>query len=154
NLVRSSVAVSPDEVKSDFIRKNRQVNLEYMRFTSRRQEAEIALTDEEIAAYAAKNEAKLKEIYDQKKFLYEKAPPQRRVRQILVKLPHDADEKADKAAREKAEALAEKLKRGGKGMTFAEVAKKESDDTATRARGGDLGWKARGGANLAGEAED
>ena len=43
--------------------------------------------DEEIAAYAAKNEAKLKEIYEQKKFLYEKAPAQRRVRQILVKLP-------------------------------------------------------------------
>ena len=43
NLVRSSVAVSPDEVKSDFVRKNRQINLEYLRFTSRRQEAEVAL---------------------------------------------------------------------------------------------------------------
>ena len=40
NLVRSSVSVSPDEVKAEFIRKNRQVNLEYMRFASRRQEAE------------------------------------------------------------------------------------------------------------------
>jgi peptidyl-prolyl cis-trans isomerase D len=159
NLVRSSVAVSPDEVKSDFVRRNRQINLEYLRFTSRRQEAEVALTDEEIAAYASKNEAKLKEIYDQKKYLYEKAPPQRRVRQILVKVPHDADEKTDKAAREKADALAEKLKRGAKSsgkdaLTFIELAKKSSDDTATRARGGDLGWKARGGLNLAGDAED
>ena len=32
----SSVTVSPDEVKSDFVRKNRQINLEYIRFTSRR----------------------------------------------------------------------------------------------------------------------
>src|SRR4029079_7452168 len=72
NLVRSSVAVSPEEVKSDFVRRNRQINLEYVRFTSRRQEAEVALTDEEIAAFASKNGAKLKEIYDQKKFLYEK----------------------------------------------------------------------------------
>ena len=74
NLVRSSIVVSPDEVKSDFVRRNRQINLEYIRFTSRRQEAEVALTDDEIAAYASKNEAKLKEIYEQKKYLYEKAP--------------------------------------------------------------------------------
>jgi peptidyl-prolyl cis-trans isomerase D len=159
DLVRSGVSVSPDEVKADFIRKSRQVNLEYMRFSSRRQEAEVAPTDEEIAAYASKNEAKLKEMYDQKKFLYEKAPAQRRVRQILVKVPRDADEKTDKAAREKAEALVEKLKKGakstGKGaLTFAELARTTSDDTATKARGGELGWKARGGANLAGEAED
>jgi len=159
NLVRSSVAVSPEEVKSDFVRRNRQINLEYIRFTSRRQEAEVALTDEEIAAYASNNEAKLKEIYEQKKYLYEKAPSQRRVRQILVKVPHDADEKTDKAAREKADALAEKLKRGAKSsgknaLTFNELAKQASDDTATKARGGDLGWKARGGANLTGEAED
>jgi peptidyl-prolyl cis-trans isomerase D len=159
NLVRSSVAVSPDEVKADFLRKNRQINLEYLRFTSRRQEAEVTLTDEEIAAYAGKNEAKLKETYDQKKYLYEKAPPQRRVRQILVKVPRDADEKTDKAARDKAEGLAEKLKRGAKStgkdaLTFGELARKTSDDTATKARGGDLGWKARGGMNLSGDAED
>ncbi len=153
NLLRSGVAVSPDEVKADFTRKNRQVNLEYIRFTSRRYEAEVSPTDAEISAYAAKNEAKLKEMYEQKKFVYEKAPPQRRLRQILVKLPHDADEKADKAARAKADALAEKLKRGGKAGSFAEVAK-QSDDSATKGRGGDLGWRARGNTNLSGEAED
>jgi peptidyl-prolyl cis-trans isomerase D len=159
NLVRSSVTVSPDEVKAEFIRKNRQINLEYIRFTSRGQEAEIAPTEEEITAFAAKNEAKLKEMYEQKKFLYEKAPAQRRIREILVKLPKDADEKADKATLAKAEALVEKLKRGAKStgknaLTFAELAKQSSDDTASKARGGDLGWRARGGTNLQGEAED
>ena len=53
-------------------------------------------------------------MYEQKKFVYEKAPAQRRLRQILVKLPHDADAKADKAAAAKADALAEKLKKGAK----------------------------------------
>jgi peptidyl-prolyl cis-trans isomerase D len=153
NLVRSSVNVSPEEVKSEFIRKNRQINLEYIRFSGRRYEAEVAPTEEEITAFAKKNEAKLKELYEQKKFIYEKAPDQRRIREILIKVAHDADEKADKAAREKADALVEKLKRGGK-TTFAEVAKQSSDDAATKARGGDLGWRARGGANLQGEAED
>jgi peptidyl-prolyl cis-trans isomerase D len=156
NLVRSSVTVSADEVKSEFMRKNRQINLEYMRFASR---ADVAPTDEEVAAFATKNEAKLKEIYEQKKMVYEKAPAQRRLRQILVKLPHDADEKADKAAREKADALVERLKRGAKStgkdaLTFAELAKEASEDAASKARGGYLGWRARGGTNLQGEAED
>jgi peptidyl-prolyl cis-trans isomerase D len=159
-LVRSSVSVSPEEVKTDFIRKNRQINLEYMRFSPRRQESEVAPTDAEIAAYAAKNEPKLKEAYDQKKtFLYEKAPAQRHLRQILIKVARDADEKADKAARDKADALAEKVKRGAKSTgkdatTFAELAKQSSEDTATKGRGGDLGWRARGGTNLQGDAED
>jgi peptidyl-prolyl cis-trans isomerase D len=153
NLVRSSVSISPEEVKAEFLRKGRQVNLEYIRFASRRQETEIAPTDAEIADYASKNEAKLKEMYEQKKFLYEKAPAQRRIRQILIKLPADADAKADKAAKEKAETLAEKLKRGGK-LTFADAAKQSSDDAASKGRGGDIGWRARGGTNLQGEAED
>jgi peptidyl-prolyl cis-trans isomerase D len=159
NLVRTSVSVSPDEVKAEFIRKGRQVNLEYIRFASRRQEAEVAPTDAEIAAYASKNEAKLKEMYEQKKFLYEKAPAQRRIRQILVKLPHDADESADKAAKAKADGLLEKIKRGAKGtgkqaQTFADIARQASDDPASKGRGGDIGWRARGGTNLQGEAED
>ena len=50
NLVRSSVSVSPDEVKAEFIRKNRQVNLEYIRFVSRRSRKRRSRpTDEEIA---------------------------------------------------------------------------------------------------------
>jgi len=147
NLVRSSVSISPEEVKAEFLRKGRQVNLEYIRFASRRQEADVAPTDAELADYASKNEAKLKEMYEQKKFLYEKAPAQRRIRQIVIKLPADADEKANKAAKEKAEALAEKLKKGGK-LTFADAAKQSSDDPASKGRGGDLGWRARGGTNL------
>jgi peptidyl-prolyl cis-trans isomerase D len=163
DLVRSSVNVSPEEVKADFIRKSRQVNLEYIRFSGRRYEAEVAPTDQEIADFAKKNEADLKKSYEENKFVYEKAPAQRKLREILVKVPHDADEKTDKAAREKADALVEKLKRGAKNggkdsgkdaATFAELAKQASDDAATKGRGGALGWKARGATNLQGEAED
>jgi peptidyl-prolyl cis-trans isomerase D len=159
NLLRDSATVSPEEVKADFVRKNRQVNLEYMRFAGTRYEPEIALTDADIADYAAKNEAKLKEAYDQKKFVYQKVPEQRRLRQILVKVPKDAKPEVEKAAKDKADKLADKLKKGAKasgaaGVTFMELARDASDDTSTKVRGGDLGWRARGATNLTGDAED
>ena len=107
----------------------------------------------------AKNEAKLKEIYEQKKFLYEKAP-------AAAPDPADPGQAAPRRRREgrqggaregrraggKAEARREGI--GQEGLTFAELAKQSSDDAATKARGGDLGWRARGGTNLQGEAED
>jgi peptidyl-prolyl cis-trans isomerase D len=159
NLLREGVNVSDDEVKNEFVRKNRQLNLEYMRFVPHRFDAEVAPTEDQIAAYAAKNEAKLKEVYEQKKFLYEKAPAQRKLRQIVIKVARDADDKTDKKARDRADALVEKIKKGAKtsgkdGATFADIAKQSSEDTATKARGGDVGWRARGGTNLQGEAED
>jgi peptidyl-prolyl cis-trans isomerase D len=161
DLMRAGVTVSPEEVKSEFLRKNRQINLEYMRFTGQRYQATVAPTETEIAEYAAKNDAKLREAYEQKKMIYEKAPPQRRLRQILVKVAADAKPADDKAAQAKAEALAAKLAKesskpakGKDALTFAELAAKSSDDTATKARGGDLGWRPRGAINLSGANED
>src|SRR5580698_7510671 len=159
DLMRASVTVSADEIKTDFVRKARQVNLEYLRFSGRRYEPDVVLTDAEIADYAAKNDAKLQEAYDQKRFVYEKVPEQRRVRQILVKVPQDAPPAVDKAAHAKADALSDRLKKGAKaggseGLTFLELVKSASEDTKTKARGGDLGWRARGALNLPTEAED
>jgi peptidyl-prolyl cis-trans isomerase D len=159
DLIRAGVAVSPEEVKSEFLRKNRQVNLEYMRFAGHRYLAATAPTEAQIAEYAAKNEAKLREAYEQKKMVYEKSPPQRRLREILVKLPADAKPADEKAAQAKADALVVKLKKGaaatGKaGLTFAELASQASEDPAGKARGGDLGWRTKGATNLSGEAEE
>ena len=111
DLLRDGVTVSDDEVKAEFLRKNRQVNLEYMRFAGRRYEPEVAVTDAEIADYAAKNDAALRKAYDDKKFVYEKVPAQRHLREILVKVPKDAKPEAEKAAKAKADALAERRAR-------------------------------------------
>ena len=69
-------------------------------------EAEVALTDAEIAAYAGKNEAKLKEIYEQKKYLYEKAPAQRRA-------PADPRQGAPRRRREDRQGGAREGRRAG-----------------------------------------
>jgi peptidyl-prolyl cis-trans isomerase D len=161
DLIRSSVSVSRDEVKHEFLRKNRQVNLEYMRFTGRRFDAQVAPTDAEIAEYAAKNEAKLRAAYEEKKVVYEKVPPQRRLRQILIKVASDAkpDDDKVKKAKTKAEALVARLHKGAKasgkdGLTFAELAREVSEDAATKGKGGDLGWRTKGSTNLSGDNED
>ncbi len=150
DLLRGSVNVSPSEVKADYLRKNTQVNLEYVRFTPRGLEGDVEPTEAEVAAYAAKNEAKLKTMYDERKFVYEKVPKELKLRQILVKLPADAKPDAEKAATKKAEALLARIK---KGEPFAKVAKEASEDDVTKVRGGFLGWRGHGAANLPGDPE-
>ncbi len=158
-LLRAGVSVSADEVKTDFVRRNRQVNLEYLRFSGTRYQNEVALTDAEIAAYAAKHDADLRKAYEQKRFVYEKVPEQRKLRQILVKVAADAPAAAQKAAEAKANTLADRLKKGAKasgkeGLTFAELARQASDDARTKASGGELGWRSKGASNLSGDAEN
>ncbi len=159
DLLRAGVSVSNDEVKSDFVRRGRQVNLEYLRFSGHRYQSDVVLTDAEIADYAAKNEAKLKALYEQRRFVYEKVNDERKLRQILVKVAKDATAAQDKAAHDKASALASKLVKGAKisgtnGVTFAEVARASSDDATSKAQGGELGWRAHGAANLQGSEEE
>jgi peptidyl-prolyl cis-trans isomerase D len=150
-LLRSGVNVSPDEVKSDFLRRGNQVNVEYVRFSTRRYEGEIEPTAAEIESYAKANEGKLKDLYNQRKFLYEKAPKERKLRQIVVKLDPGASADAEGAAKKKAEGLAARI---GKGESFATVAKSASEDARTKGRGGELGWKRQGTTTLGPALED
>jgi peptidyl-prolyl cis-trans isomerase D len=144
-LLRGSVTVSPSEVKAEFLRKNTQVNLEYVRFAPRPGEEGAPPTEAEIAAYAAKNEAKLQAMYEERKFVYEKVPRELKLRQILVKVPADAKPEADKEALKRAEALAARVR---KGEPFEKVVKDSDDDAAAKAHGGELGWRGHGAANL------
>jgi peptidyl-prolyl cis-trans isomerase D len=146
-VLRNGLNVSVDEVKAEFMRRGNQVNLEYVSFPVSRYESEIEPTAAEIDAYAKANEAKLKDRYTQNKFLYEKAKD-RKLRIILVKTDPGASGDGEAAAKSKATALLARLK---KGESFATVARAASDDTASKARGGALGWK-REGTTLLGPA--
>jgi peptidyl-prolyl cis-trans isomerase D len=144
--MRAGVKVSLDEVKADFERTGLQVNLEYLRFSNRKYEPAVVVTEADINAYASKNEAKLRELYEQKKFMYEKVPKEVRVRQILIKGGTAANDAA--RAQRKAEQLAAKIK-GEKDAAkasaiFAQAAKDSSDDATSKAKGGDIGWKRKG----------
>jgi peptidyl-prolyl cis-trans isomerase D len=66
---------------------------------------------------------------------------ERRVSRILIEASRDHDEAFRKAAKEKAEALLARIR---KGEDFAELAKASSEDRITAAKGGDRGWSPRG----------
>jgi peptidyl-prolyl cis-trans isomerase D len=140
DFIRDGLSVSADEVKDEFTRRGNQVNVEYVSFPVSRYAGEIEPTPAEIDAYAKANEQKLKDLYTKNKFLYEKAKD-RKLRVILVKTDPGASGDGEAAAKTKAEALLARIK---KGESFAAVAKAASDDTATKSRGGALGWKREG----------
>jgi peptidyl-prolyl cis-trans isomerase D len=147
----AGVAVSPEEVKENWMRQADQANVEYLRFPIHPYAAAIELTPNEIAKYAAANEEALKKRYDERKAaLYEKQPKQRRLRHILVKLGLDPTEADVAKAQKTADDLAARIR---KGESFAKVAKAVSDDERTKDRGGDLGWQ-RVGANALDPAVD
>jgi peptidyl-prolyl cis-trans isomerase D len=150
DLMRAGVRVSLDEVKTDFERKGRQVNLEYLRFSNRKYEPAVVITDAELVDYATKNEAKLRELYEQKKFMYEKVPKELKLRQILLKIA--AAPAGDPArAQRRADQIAAKLKAG---EPFAKLAKETNDDPAAKARSGEIGWKRKGGLGLESADDD
>src|SRR5690606_25937216 len=89
-----------------------------------------------VPAPATPDEAALRQRYEQEKSRYVD-PEQRMASHILVAVDAGADDAADKAAHDKAAQLATQA-RGG--ADFAALAREHSDDTGSKAGGGDLGW--------------
>lgn len=147
DLMRASIKVSPEEVKTTFEAKNRQINLEYVRFPSRKFEGEVEPTAAELAAYIQANEAKLKETFGQRKAMYTDVPAEVRVRELVLKTVAPADEAA---TRKRAIAIAARV---AKGEPFTKLARELSEDEDGRARGGDLGWKRKGSLGLSDDDE-
>jgi parvulin-like peptidyl-prolyl isomerase len=132
--LRSLVKVSEDEVQSDYLVKNTQVSLEYVRFSPSDTRSRVELDETKVAAWLAANKKKVEDYYKDNKTAYQKLPKQVRL-QVLSFTFADAASKT--AARRKADTALQRLK---KGEAFATLAK-ESDDAETRAAGGLVGWR-------------
>ncbi len=91
-------------------------------------------------ANAKLSDADVKADYDAHATQYAR-PEQRRVRHILFKLPPGASAADKNTVHELAASV---LARAQKGEDFATLARSMSQDTASAAQGGDLGWFGRG----------
>ena len=125
-FLKGGLTVSPAEVKAEWEHRNTQLNLEYLRFPASKYESVVALTTEEIAAYAAANEAALKLTYEKDKaFRYTKLPKEKRIEVVKLAVSAEATE-ADKLAAPRA--LDPIVASANAGQPLAVAAKKLTSD--------------------------
>lgn len=101
----------------------------------------VVLSGDAMAASQTVTPEELKSFYDSNAQRF-RTEEQRRASHILITVPKDAKDADRKAAKEKAQKLLEDVRKHPE--TFAEVAKKNSQDPGSAENGGDLGFMGRG----------
>lgn len=107
----------------------------------KRQLKYVVIDNAKLLSQTQVTQQDLESYYDQRRDNY-RVPGQINVRQILIKKPlPGADGKVDQKAVEQAHAKADDvLKQLKSGGSFADLAKKDSEDAETAKNGGSLGW--------------
>ena len=131
---RSIVQVSPEEVQAYWGK-----NLAKYQMPERRSFQMLVVDEGKLASAITIPDAELRREYDQNKDSF-RVPERVHVRHILLKT---TDKPKEEIAGIKAKAE-EVLKQVRAGADFADLAKKNSEDTASAAKGGDLDWVVRG----------
>jgi peptidyl-prolyl cis-trans isomerase D len=139
-LLRDSATISEAELRDAFRYDFEEVKIAAVKFDGRTLPEGLEVPAEAAQALLAKDPERVRTSYESRKSEFDR-PEQARVRHILIRFaPGDADAKQE--ARQRIDALRERI---AAGADFADVAIEASQDDATRAAGGDLGWIARGG---------
>jgi peptidyl-prolyl cis-trans isomerase D len=107
-----------------------QASIEYVVLDLAAVKKGITLNESDVKAYYDQNAAKLS------------GPEERKASHILINAPKDAPAAERAKAKARAQELLAQVRKAP--ATFADVAKKESQDTGSGANGGDLGFFARG----------
>ncbi|MDL2283823.1 SurA N-terminal domain-containing protein [Oxalobacter sp. OttesenSCG-928-P03] len=133
---RSQARVTPEELETYYTSNGSQFSIpEHL-------SAEMVVLDMQSIEESIKiSEADIKSYYEQNARRFA-VPEERRASHILIEVPKSASESDHKAARDKAESLLARLKENP--AAFAELAKANSKDPGSAAKGGDLGFFTRG----------
>ncbi len=161
--IQDSVGVTDQEVKDYWLNENEKIKAAYIFLPPKKYKKEAIVSQEEIATYYEKHkedftipervkvdyllispeefakeikvtEKELESYYEEHPANFE-VPEKRRVSHILIKLPPSASEKEEENAKKKIEEIQKKLE---KGVDFATLARKYSQDPSSAKKGGDL----------------
>ena len=168
NVALEGIVVAPSEVEYEYRRKNDKVKLEYVSWTPGDLKSQVTVTPDEVQKYFSQNrnqymtpekrsfhlliadeakvaatveisDAELRNLYSKSLDRY-RTPERVKVRHILLSTTGKSPEETKKIE-VKANDLLKQI-RGG--ADFAELAKKNSEDPGSAAKGGDLDWVTRG----------
>jgi peptidyl-prolyl cis-trans isomerase D len=167
-LVTDGISVSPAEVEQEFRRRNEKVQIEYASIRPEELAPTIHPSDGELAAYFAKNASKY-QVPEKRSARYalldlDKLRARTQVSDDALRAYYNAhlDQykvenrvhpehilfktigKTDAEIAEIRQKAEEVDKQAKKGANFEELAKKYSEDDATKPKGGDLGWIVEG----------
>ncbi|MCO6441800.1 MAG: SurA N-terminal domain-containing protein [Nitrococcus mobilis] len=101
----------------------------------------IELSKNALADQLELDDKAVRRFYEEFKDSRFTVPGARRVRHILIKLPKDASQHQIEAARGRIEGLRQRIVQGA---SFAELARRESQDVGSARQGGDLGFVRQG----------
>lgn len=168
SLALEGAIVTPTQVEADFRKRNEKIKVAYLQLSPDKYKSQVTATPEEIAANFAQNRATytmpekrdyLLYLIDQEKLAASlsinesdlrrayaeqrerfRIPERVHVRHILLKTA-DKPQNEVQAIRKRIDDL---LKQAKGGADFAALAQKNSDDTASAVKGGDIDWITRG----------
>lgn len=140
-ILETSVELYPGEAKERYEKSSNWVKLKSATFDPLILAKKLSPTSQEVKRWAQANEKKIQEHYDANQFKYKSVEKQVRIRSILIKLDEGAEEEVKEEKRSLAESI---FQRAEKGEDFAALARKVSEDEATKSKGGDTGFRGRG----------
>lgn len=140
-MVASSVTVSSREVWDAYVQETDRARLGYVKFDPAYYEGQVEVTDEAVGTWMTANAEDVDAEYRRQRHRYTNLPEQTRARHILIGIAETAETADREAARARAEALLAQVQGSG---DFAALARENSSDEGSAARGGDLGWFPRG----------
>src|SRR5437763_1969053 len=143
-VVQAAIAganVSDDEVKASFQSQHESAAISYVRLNAFMFRDKVTATDAEADEYAKAHADEIQKKYEADLVTRFTQPAAVKVRAITIPVPPNAAPEVEAAARAKIDAALKEIKAG---KDFAEVAKAQSEDQATKASGGDLGFVAKG----------
>ncbi|MBK8481411.1 MAG: SurA N-terminal domain-containing protein [Proteobacteria bacterium] len=133
-LLDGAVGVAPSEVQNDFVQRQTQVQLQYVRFAPSELRERVRLTTAQLDAFAATHQQALRKYYEVNRTAFTGLPQQVLVRALALRAAIGGDRQAAQAA------AARLLAKARAGADLGALAREASTD-ASAGVDGLLGWR-------------